>query len=323
MRGPTPDSESLDLPREFGQKPVRFSGGRNNERAAHKREAPAPGNRLWGIGVVPESPGDLTLAVRAMTDGTVQHAACGAGGRTGARLTRIRMSGERGKSRAPELRTTARGPRPGRVLRLAAACAFLLTALGFSVSAEAADTGPATGYPSIAGSPFQGQVIDLTRGSIDDPDGIRPYNMSFAFYRCDANGDNCDTRLAYHPETTFSVSGFYYTITAADVGHRIRGEVGFRDSNGGNYQTRRTYPWPPRTKDPIAAAVSCAAPTPTGRSVIWRGSVTVGEAGISTFENYFGYKRENYTGQIGYATPTKARTNTAVSLLLAASTTSA
>ena len=132
-----------------------------------------------------------------------------------------------------------------------------------------------TGEPSIVGSPFQGQVIRVTRGNIDDPNGVKPYNMSFSFYRCDANGDNCDTRLAHHPENAGLVSGLDYTITAADVGRRIRAEVGFRDLIG-HWETRRSFPWPPLTKDPIAAALGCAAATLTGRTVIWKGDMTVG-----------------------------------------------
>ncbi len=113
--------------------------------------------------------------------------------------------------------------------------------------------------------------------------------MSFSFYRCDANGDNCDTRLAHHPESASSVSGLDYTITAADVGRRIRAEVGFRDLSG-HWETRRSAPWPRRTQDPIAAALGCAAPTLTGRSVIWKGDMTAGARTGYPGQVFSGYK---------------------------------
>jgi hypothetical protein len=107
----------------------------------------------------------------------------------------------------------------GRTLRVevtATNSAGAATALS-NPSAVVAATGTApasTSPPGISGLPQQGQTLTLSDGGWS---GTPPVRLSYAWQRCDANGNNC--------ATIAGATSNRYTLTASDVTRRVRGHV--------------------------------------------------------------------------------------------------
>ena len=166
-------------------------------------------------------------------------------------------------------------PSPSTLLRLLTAGLFALAALAVSGSAEAA-AGNATGNPSITGTATQGQQVTAGWGNVNDPDrlssgattGVQDATVHYTWLRCDLNGNDCNTTLKAEQAVPTSNGGIStYTLTAAEVGLRIRVRMEFvdYDSSGrcnfcrpgqmwvGNVETRTSFPWPARSANQIAS----------------------------------------------------------------------
>ncbi|MDQ3823405.1 MAG: hypothetical protein M3321_09220 [Actinomycetota bacterium] len=68
-----------------------------------------------------------------------------------------------------------------------------------------------TQLPAISGTPMEEETLTASTGTWSGP---QPISMSFQWYRCDANGNNC-VPIA-------GATGQAYKLTPADVGFRIR-----------------------------------------------------------------------------------------------------
>ena len=79
-----------------------------------------------------------------------------------------------------------------------------------------------------------------------------------------------------------------YTLTTADVGRRIRVRVSFTDDLG-NPETLTSAAYPSSGTVTAPATAACAAPSLSGRNVIWTGAMTVAvdpaNAGVFGFES--------------------------------------
>jgi hypothetical protein len=80
----------------------------------------------------------------------------------------------------------------------------------------------ATRLPSLSGTPQQGATLSVDRG---DWSGTQPIRFDFSWQRCDSTGNNCSTFIVHSRVKA-------YTLTAGDVGHRMRVEVTARNRHG-------------------------------------------------------------------------------------------
>ena len=109
---------------------------------------------------------------------------------------------------------------------------LLLAAIGIavmipaSVSASAQTAPKPTGEPTISGTPVVGNTLTASNGSFS---GTGPFNYTYRWLRCPTsgsggNGEGC---------TAISGATFRrYTVSAADVGHRLRVRVTAANSEG-------------------------------------------------------------------------------------------
>ena len=75
--------------------------------------------------------------------------------------------------------------------------------------------------PQITGTPQQGQTLTASSGSWA---GAQPFTFSYAWLRCDANGDGCADITGANAKT--------YTAQAADVGNTLRVRVTAKNASG-------------------------------------------------------------------------------------------
>ena len=97
----------------------------------------------------------------------------------------------------------------------------------------------ATGAPGITGTAEVGKTLTAGQGDIDDIDGVSatfPDDYSFEWVRVDADGVS-------NPEDISGETGSTYTLTADDVGKKVRVKVSFSD-DAGNAETLTSEAYP-------------------------------------------------------------------------------
>ena len=97
----------------------------------------------------------------------------------------------------------------------------------------------ATGAPGISGTAEVGKTLTAGQGDIDDIDGVSatfPDDYSFEWVRVDADGVS-------NPEDISGETGSTYTLTADDVGKKVRVKVSFSD-DAGNAETLTSEAYP-------------------------------------------------------------------------------
>ena len=152
-------------------------------------------------------------------------------------------------------------------------------ASGISVFKTPTNTAP-TGAPAITGTATLGQQLTASTTGISDADGL-PSSFSYQWVRVHADGTSNPVNIP--GETTAT-----YTLTTADVGRRIRVRVSFTDDLG-NPETLTSAAYPSSGTVTAPATAACAAPSLSGRNVIWTGAMTVAvnpaNAGVLGFES--------------------------------------
>ena len=130
------------------------------------------------------------------------------------------------------------------------------------VSVELANF-PAEGAPTISGTAQVDETLTAAIGDIADTDGlpaIFPADYTFQWLRVDADGTSNETDIGTDSET--------YTPVAADVGKKVKVQVGFTDDEGtGEERTSDAYP---------SSGTIIAADTATD-DLPWSTTMTVGE----------------------------------------------
>ena len=121
----------------------------------------------------------------------------------------------------------------------------------------------ATGEPAITGTSESGQVLTAGVSGIDDDDGLPSVlDYDYQWFRVDADGTSNEEEISGETADT-------YTLTADDVGKRIKVKVSFTDElSGVEMRTSAAYP--------SSGTVTAAAGTPTGAPTI-TGTAQVGE----------------------------------------------
>ena len=110
-----------------------------------------------------------------------------------------------------------------------------------SAATQAAPTNTAT--PTISGAAQEGSTLTASQGTWSGTDSTTTY--TYAWTRCDANGDNCAAIASATAQT--------YTVQSADVGHTLR--VTVTATNSDNTSGQATS---------VPTAVVTVAPATTG-----------------------------------------------------------
>ncbi len=139
----------------------------------------------------------------------------------------------------------------GAVLVVALAATAALVGLTRSAGAAAAAAPNNTSPPTISGTPQEGQTLKADPGTWT---GSTPIDYSYQWRRCGTGGANC-TNIA---KATDNI----YTVSADDVGHRLRVLVTAVNSDGaGTAQSKATAVV---TKAPAAAPKNTTEPSISG-----------------------------------------------------------
>ena len=140
------------------------------------------------------------------------------------------------------------------------------------------DNRSATGAPVITGTAEVGQVLDVGVAGIEDEDGLYDVEYAYQWVRVAADGTSNEEDISGATAAT-------YTLTADDVGKKVKVEMSFTDDFGSDEQR----PSAPTATVTAAASAVCAVPSLSGRNVIWTGSMTVAvdpdNAGVFGFES--------------------------------------
>ena len=134
------------------------------------------------------------------------------------------------------------------LLLVACAVAALLTA---AAAARTAAVPHNTAAPTITGTARQGQTVTASNGSWDNS----PTSFSYQWQRCNANGSGCGSITDATKQS--------YTLTSADVDHRVRVVVTATNADGQASAASRTS----AIVSSSAAPVNTARPTISGTAV--------------------------------------------------------
>ncbi|HET7567389.1 MAG TPA: hypothetical protein VFJ91_05315 [Gaiellaceae bacterium] len=154
----------------------------------------------------------------------------------------------------------SRIPQSGRralaAIVIAAAALVIGAVFGSAGSGRAAATAAPvnTGTPTISGVAQEGQTLTASDGTWNNS----PTSYTYAWSRCNANGDSCATISGATLKT--------YQLVAADVAHTVRVTVTAKNADGSA----------DATSAPSAVVASAAAPKNTALPAI-SGTVAVGE----------------------------------------------
>ena len=109
---------------------------------------------------------------------------------------------------------------------------------------------PATGEPAITGTAQAGQDLTADASPIMDIDGLTGVDFTYKWFRVDSDGTSNEAEISGETAAT-------YTLTAADVGKKIKVQVSFTDElSGEEERTSAAYP----SSGTVTTAPSTTAP---------------------------------------------------------------
>jgi hypothetical protein len=170
-----------------------------------------------------------------------------------------------------------------RVIRAFALSCLLGAGFAASVAIGSASTGATTAsttttvaapsnasVPGVSGSTQDGRVLSTSKGAWTGS----PTSFAFAWLRCDGDGGGC-VAIA-------GANSFRYTISSADVGHRLRSEVTASNAGGSGSATsgatgvvRATGNAPANTKAPTLSGTAQLGSSLTVNSGTWSGTAPI------------------------------------------------
>ena len=116
---------------------------------------------------------------------------------------------------------------------------------------------PATGAPTISGTPEVGETLTASTASIADPDGLTG-SFTYQWLQVDSDGTSNPTNIMGATSNT-------YTLTTSEVGKTVQVEVSFTDSGGG--EEERVSTAYPSSGTVVAAPTVNTAPTASDSTV--------------------------------------------------------
>ena len=116
---------------------------------------------------------------------------------------------------------------------------------------------PATGAPTIGGTPEVGETLTASTASIADPDGLTG-SFTYQWLQVDSDGTSNPTNIMGATSNT-------YTLTTSEVGKTVQVEVSFTDSGGG--EEERVSTAFPSSGTVVAAPTVNTAPTASNSTV--------------------------------------------------------
>ena len=112
---------------------------------------------------------------------------------------------------------------------------------------EEPENSPATGSPTISGTPQAGQTLTASTSGISDTDGLAKVSYTYQWI---SNDGTTDTNIA-------AATASAYTLVAGDVGKTIKVKVSFTDE-AGNDETLVSVPTTPVLHPPFTASAHSA-----------------------------------------------------------------
>ena len=146
---------------------------------------------------------------------------------------------------------------------------------------------PATGMPAISGDAEVGEILTASTGGIADPDGL-PSSFTHQWKRFAADGTTFETNIGADSDT--------YTLTASELGKKVRVEVSFTDNEGSSegplvsaaYPSDATVEAPEEEVSPPGISIVVEAPSKT--TVGSAGTVSADIAGFDVFPDPDGHE---------------------------------
>jgi hypothetical protein len=154
------------------------------------------------------------------------------------------------------------------VLAGAAAAALTITAVALAVVRATAAVPQNTSLPSVSGAARDGSTLSASKGGWAN----KPTSYSYQWQRCDAAGGGCQPIAG-------GATGTRYTVTSADVGHRLNVSVTATNTSGSGSATSRstdvvkaTGTAPANTSPPVVSGTFKEDGTLTVDQGNWAGS---------------------------------------------------
>ena len=117
----------------------------------------------------------------------------------------------------------------------------------------------ATGEPAISGTAQAGQELTADASPIMDIDGLTGVDFTYKWFRVDSDGTSNEAEISGETAAT-------YTLTAADVGKKIKVQVSFTDElSGEEGRTSAAYPSSGTVTSTTAPALTSVTVTSTPR----------------------------------------------------------
>ena len=146
---------------------------------------------------------------------------------------------------------------------------------------------PATGMPAISGDAEVGEILTASTGGIADPDGL-PSSFTHQWKRFAADGTTFETNIGADSDT--------YTLTASELGKKVKVEVSFTDNEGSiegplvsaAYPSDATVEAPEEEVSPPGISIVVEAPSKT--TVGSAGTVSADIAGFDVFPDPDGHE---------------------------------
>ena len=127
-----------------------------------------------------------------------------------------------------------------------------------------ATNSPATGSPTIGGTAAVGQTLTASTSGITDSDGLTGVSYTYQWIRVDADATSNPTDITGATSST-------YTLTAADVGKRLKVRVSFSDDAGNAEElTSAAHPTTGVVSGPPGAPTALGATALGGRRILLR-----------------------------------------------------
>ena len=146
---------------------------------------------------------------------------------------------------------------------------------------------PATGAPAISGTAEVGETLTATTSSIADPDGL-PSSFTHQWKRFAADGTTFETNIGTDSDT--------YTLTASELGKKVRVEVSFTDNEGSSEGplVSAAYPSDATVEAPeeevSSPGISIVVEAPSKTTVGSAGTVSADIVGFDVFPDPDGHE---------------------------------